>query len=135
MNGFKLSARVPFVSTAAGNSYLNTLGDWSSMPGFSSDGILIWNSGRGVASMQLLFVGVPPDTYLCEITCHIGNGQVLLFGGNSNPVPQGPAVTGKVNTNSFTVDNSGIALVLIISIGNLDHFSFFSATLKKPEEP
>jgi hypothetical protein len=130
MNGFKLSARVPFVSTAAGDSQLAAYGDWNFMPSASPDGFLLWNYGRGAGTIQLFFAGVPSGTWKCDISCHIGNGQVMLFAGNAIPNPQlGPA-TGVVSTNEFTVNNSGLAFAMAITMGNLDHFTFFSATLE-----
>jgi hypothetical protein len=54
----------------------------------------------------------------------------MLFAGNAIPNPQlGPA-TGVVSTNEFTVNNSGLAFAMAITMGNLDHFTFFSATLE-----
>jgi|SRR5215813_15302065 len=131
MNGLKLSAQVPFVSTAAGDSHLVAYGDWSFLPGSSPDGILLWNSGRGAGTIQLFFTAVPPGQWRCDISCHIGNGSVMLLAGNAIPNPQLGEVTGVVSTNKFTVGSSGAALVNVISMGNLDHFSFFSATLEQ----
>jgi hypothetical protein len=130
MNGFKLSARVPFVSTAAGNSQLVATGDWSFLPGSSSNGMLVWNSGRNAASIQLFFAPVPPGKWKCDISCHIGNGQVMLMAGSGINFQPGGNDDRVISTNEFTVDNSGVAFVNVISMGNLDHFSFYSATLE-----
>jgi hypothetical protein len=130
MNGFSLSARVPFVSTAAGTSQLFAGGDWNFMPSAPPTGFLLWNPGRGAGTIQAFFAGVPSGKWKCDISCHIGNGQVMLFAGNAIPNVQMGEATGVVSTNEFTVDNSGSAFAMAITMGNLDHFTFFSATLE-----
>jgi hypothetical protein len=49
--------------------------------------MLLWNSGRGAGTIQLFFAAVPSSKWKCDISCHIGNGSVMLFGGNGIPNP------------------------------------------------